>query len=50
MEPVLLVAYTASAPDPAYPLPNFGAGGNMAFRTMRCARSVDSTTDSGRGP
>jgi glycosyltransferase involved in cell wall biosynthesis len=33
MEPLLLVARTPSVPDPFYPLPNFGAGGNMAFRT-----------------
>lgn len=33
MLPELLIAGTPSAPDPLYPLPNFGAGGNMAFRT-----------------
>lgn len=33
VEPVVLRAGTASVWDPLYPLPNFGAGGNMAFRT-----------------
>jgi glycosyltransferase involved in cell wall biosynthesis len=33
MAPELLVAGTPSVPEPLYPLPNFGAGGNMAFRT-----------------
>lgn len=33
MLPEILRAGTASAPNPLYPLPNFGAGGNMAFRT-----------------
>lgn len=33
MLPEILRAGTASVPDPLYPLPNFGAGGNMAFRT-----------------
>jgi hypothetical protein len=33
MEPVRLLAGTPSVPDPLLPLPNFGAGGNMAFRT-----------------
>jgi glycosyltransferase involved in cell wall biosynthesis len=33
MEPVELRAGTPSVVDPLYPLPNFGAGGNMAFRT-----------------
>lgn len=35
VEPVALRAGTASVFDPLYPLPNFGAGGNMAFRTER---------------
>lgn len=33
MQPVELRAGTPSVPDPLYPLPNFGAGGNMSFRT-----------------
>jgi glycosyltransferase involved in cell wall biosynthesis len=33
MEPVRLLAGAPSVFDPLYPLPNFGAGGNMAFRT-----------------
>jgi glycosyltransferase involved in cell wall biosynthesis len=33
MDPVRLLAGTSSVPNPLYPLPNFGAGGNMAFRT-----------------
>jgi glycosyltransferase involved in cell wall biosynthesis len=33
IEPVPLLAGTPSVFDPLYPLPNFGAGGNMAFRT-----------------
>jgi GT2 family glycosyltransferase len=33
MHPVVLRAGTESVPDPLYPLPGFGAGGNMAFRT-----------------
>jgi glycosyltransferase involved in cell wall biosynthesis len=33
MEPMELRAGTPTVPDPLYPLPNFGAGGNMAFRT-----------------
>ncbi len=33
IEPVRLVAGGPSVLDPLYPLPNFGAGGNMAFRT-----------------
>ena len=33
MDPVRLRAGTPSVTDPLYPLPNFGAGGNMAFRT-----------------
>ncbi|WP_319455170.1 MULTISPECIES: glycosyltransferase family 2 protein [unclassified Mycobacterium] len=32
MDPVRLLAGT-SVPNPLYPLPSFGAGGNMAFRT-----------------
>lgn len=49
MEPVLLVAYTASAPDPLYPLPNFGAGGNMAFRTdaLRAVGGFDNRLGAG---
>ena len=35
IEPVPLLAGTPSVFDPLYPLPNFGAGGNMAFRTER---------------
>ena len=35
VEPVLLRAGTPSVIDPLYPLPNFGAGGNLAFRTER---------------
>jgi glycosyltransferase involved in cell wall biosynthesis len=35
VEPVALRAGTPSVFDPLYPLPNFGAGGNMAFRTER---------------
>jgi glycosyltransferase involved in cell wall biosynthesis len=35
VEPVPLRAGTPSVFDPLYPLPNFGAGGNMAFRTER---------------
>jgi glycosyltransferase involved in cell wall biosynthesis len=34
-EPVALRAGTPSVIDPLYPLPNFGAGGNLAFRTER---------------
>ena len=33
IEPVPLLAGKPSVFDPLYPLPNFGAGGNMAFRT-----------------
>jgi glycosyltransferase involved in cell wall biosynthesis len=33
IEPVPLLAGRPSVFDPLYPLPNFGAGGNMAFRT-----------------
>jgi hypothetical protein len=33
MQPEELRAGTPSVLDPLYPLPNFGAGGNMAFRT-----------------
>jgi glycosyltransferase involved in cell wall biosynthesis len=33
MQPEQLRAGTPSVPDPLYPLPSFGAGGNMAFRT-----------------
>jgi glycosyltransferase involved in cell wall biosynthesis len=35
VEPVALRAGTPSVFDPLYPLPSFGAGGNMAFRTER---------------
>ncbi|BBX46126.1 hypothetical protein GCM10009641_79980 [Mycobacterium cookii] len=35
VEPVALRAGTPTVFDPLYPLPNFGAGGNMAFRTER---------------
>ena len=35
IEPVPLLAGGPSVFDPLYPLPNFGAGGNMAFRTER---------------
>lgn len=35
VEPVPLRAGTPSVIDPLYPLPNFGAGGNLAFRTDR---------------
>jgi glycosyltransferase involved in cell wall biosynthesis len=35
VEPVALRAGTPSVVDPLYPLPSFGAGGNMAFRTER---------------
>ena len=35
IEPVALRAGTPSVFDPLYPLPIFGAGGNMAFRTER---------------
>jgi glycosyltransferase involved in cell wall biosynthesis len=35
VEPVSLRAGTPSVVDPLYPLPNFGAGGNLAFRTER---------------
>lgn len=35
VEPVPLRAGTPSVFDPLYPLPNFGAGGNLAFRTER---------------
>ncbi len=35
IEPVRLRAGAPSVIDPLYPLPNFGAGGNMAFRTER---------------
>jgi glycosyltransferase involved in cell wall biosynthesis len=35
IEPVALRAGTPSVFDPLYPLPSFGAGGNMAFRTER---------------
>jgi glycosyltransferase involved in cell wall biosynthesis len=35
IEPVPLRAGTPSVFDPLYPLPNFGAGGNLAFRTER---------------
>lgn len=38
MAPELLVGFTPTAPDPLYPLPNFGAGGNMAFRTEALRR------------
>lgn len=34
MAPEWLRAGTPSVPDPLYPLPSFGAGGNMAFRTQ----------------
>ena len=33
IEPAPLLAGRPSVIDPLYPLPNFGAGGNMAFRT-----------------
>jgi GT2 family glycosyltransferase len=33
MQPELLRAGAPTVIDPLYPLPNFGAGGNMAFRT-----------------
>jgi hypothetical protein len=33
MHPEVLRAGTPTVIDPLYPLPNFGAGGNMAFRT-----------------
>ncbi len=35
VEPVALRAGTPTVFDPLYPLPNFGAGGNLAFRTER---------------
>ena len=35
MEPAPLRAGTPTVVDPLYPLPSFGAGGNMAFRTER---------------
>jgi glycosyltransferase involved in cell wall biosynthesis len=35
VEPVALRAGTPTVFDPLYPLPNFGAGGNVAFRTER---------------
>jgi glycosyltransferase involved in cell wall biosynthesis len=35
IEPVALRARTPSVVDPLYPLPNFGAGGNMAFRAEK---------------
>jgi glycosyltransferase involved in cell wall biosynthesis len=35
VEPVSLRAGTPTVFDPLYPLPNFGAGGNLAFRTER---------------
>ncbi|BBX46114.1 hypothetical protein GCM10009641_80100 [Mycobacterium cookii] len=35
LEPVVLRAGLPSVVDPLYPLPSFGAGGNMAFRTQR---------------
>ncbi len=35
VEPEALRAGTPAVFDPLYPLPNFGAGGNMAFRTER---------------
>jgi glycosyltransferase involved in cell wall biosynthesis len=39
LEPFRLIAGTPSGVDPLYPLPNFGSGGNMAFRT-EALRSV----------
>jgi hypothetical protein len=33
MQPEVLCAHTSTVFDPLYPLPNFGAGGNMAFQT-----------------
>ena len=38
-KPAQLIAGTPSGVDPLYPLPNFGLGGNMAFRT-EALRSV----------
>jgi GT2 family glycosyltransferase len=38
IEPVRLRAGTPSVFDPLYPLPNFGAGGNMAFRVEALRR------------
>jgi glycosyltransferase involved in cell wall biosynthesis len=39
LEPVRLIAGHPSGVDPFYPIPNFGSGGNMAFRT-EALRSV----------
>jgi len=39
LKPARLIAGTASGVDPLYPLPKFGSGGNMAFRT-EALRSV----------
>jgi GT2 family glycosyltransferase len=38
MDPIRLLAGTPSVPNPLYPLPNFGVGGNMAFRTEALRR------------
>lgn len=49
MDPVRLQAGTPSVPNSMYPLPNFGAGGNMAFRTdaLRSIGGFDSRLGAG---
>jgi glycosyltransferase involved in cell wall biosynthesis len=49
MAPEELRAGTTSVPDPLYPLPGFGAGGNMAFRTdaLRAVGGFDNRLGAG---
>ncbi|MBS1691331.1 MAG: glycosyltransferase family 2 protein [Actinobacteria bacterium] len=49
MTPERLRAGTPSVPDPLYPLPGFGAGGNMAFRTaaLRAVGGFDNRLGAG---
>ena len=49
MQPVVLVAGGESVVDPLYPLPSFGAGGNMAFRTsvLRAVGGFDTRLGAG---
>lgn len=49
MEPIPLRAGTPSVADPLYPLPSFGAGGNLAFRTaaLRAVGGFDNRLGAG---
>ena len=47
--PFRLIAGTPTVFDPLYPLPNFGAGGNMAFRTEALHAMEASTPGSAPG-